>query len=235
MFLDFNLLSPFSSSRSRGKENGGPRRAAPQTRLVGNLMTWCQHCVLVKSSTRTWTNLSGTANAQSISWWRVAAANELSQRSTTRPGKGMKKKRLDAEILPWCSSLNTFSPGTQTVTIDIGEDVSNCWTRHADTCMDGRTVLKDATLSSHWSCKAFSNLFVQIWKKNSWDRWMDGWTDHCDTLSHIFWPYPFNTVLKLPTLYRPLFFTARFPSQTLCCSPVSSLVLDQPCLFANWL
>lgn len=52
-FLFPNFLSPFSSSRSKGSENGEPRRVVPQRRSVGSLMIWYQRCVLVKSSTRT--------------------------------------------------------------------------------------------------------------------------------------------------------------------------------------
>lgn len=46
------------------------------------------------------------------------------------------------------------------MTIDIGEDVNNGWTGHVATCMGSHAVLKDATLSSDWSCKAIPNPYV---------------------------------------------------------------------------
>lgn len=83
--------------------------------------------------------------------------NEPSARSTIRLGKG-EENTLDASFPPWCRSLNTFSPGSQSVTTGIGEDVNNGWT--GCVTMDSKAILKDATLSSDWSCKAISNLFV---------------------------------------------------------------------------
>lgn len=66
---------------------------------------------------------------------------------------------------------------------------------------------------------------------------MDGWTDR--PLWHIIpclLTISFNTVLKFLAVYHSLFLTALFLStQTLCCSSVSSLVLEQPCLLAIWL
>lgn len=68
------------------------------------------------------------------------------------------------------------------MTAHIGEDVNNGWTGHVATGMDIYAVLKDATLSSDWSCKAISNLFVL---DEGQLGWIDGRTHHCDTLSHV--------------------------------------------------
>lgn len=83
----------------------------------------------------------------------MAAANELSPRSTTRWGERKEKKEKHI-ILPWRSSFNTFSPGPGTG--GSGKDVNNGWTGHVATCMDSYAMFKDTALSSDWSCKAIS-------------------------------------------------------------------------------
>lgn len=62
------------------------------------------------------------------------------------------------------------------------------WTARAVTAAS-RVVLKDATLSSDWS--DVPNMFVlDAARSPEFEeeklRTMDGQTDHCDTLSHIF-------------------------------------------------
>lgn len=83
------------------------------------------------------------------------------------------------------------------MTIDKGEDVNNGSTGHVATCMDSPAVLKDATLSSDWSCKATSQLVCPgcctislAWlEENSWDQWRDGQT----TVTH--YPTSFDHIL----------------------------------------
>lgn len=54
------------------------------------------------------------------------------------------------------------------------------------------------------TCLSWASYDHLSWTKGQLGS-MDGRTDHCDTLSHIFWPYPFNTVLKLPVLFISCF------------------------------
>lgn len=116
----------------------------------------------------------------------------------------------------------------------LGEDVNNGWAGRIVTCMDSLAVFEGCS-TLLWSCKAISNTcFLDVVRSPELDKeqlgLMDGRTDHCDTLSHIV-DHILLTLCSSFQLCHLLFFTALFSSQTLCCSPVSSLVWEQPFLF----
>lgn len=75
---------------------------------------------------------------------------------------------------------------------------------------NGRAVLKDAALSSDWSCKAISTPSVLDVTR------MDKWTHHCDTLAHVIWPYPLTLCSRLSLSITPVFFTFLPHSHILC-------------------
>lgn len=87
--------------------------------------------------------------------------------------------------------------------------------------------LEEAALSSNWSCQAIFNVFILDveWSPELDEGWIDGWRDHCDTLSHVIWPCP----LTLCSRFSPHCSTiAVIPSPAFYCSTVSSLVLGKP-------